>query len=139
MGGEWSEGELCPYSGDCRYEVHNASDGIKNYISDFYNDPNNNLAFVLLVGDRPDVLMVPKVEGPWDIHYVDQLLAQLEARAGVGRSILVHAILETAPGVANVQDFVSARSRMRGISLGPADLAAARRIKTTRVGGGPAW
>jgi malyl-CoA/(S)-citramalyl-CoA lyase len=34
------------------------------------------------VGDKVDVIMVPKVEGPWDIHYVDRLLAQLEARAG---------------------------------------------------------
>ena len=32
------------------------------------------------VGDKLDVLMVPKVEGAWDIHYVDQLLAQLEAK-----------------------------------------------------------
>ena len=31
------------------------------------------------VGDKLDVVMVPKVEVPWDIHYVDQLLAQLEA------------------------------------------------------------
>ena len=43
--------------------------------------------------------MVPKVEGPWDIHYVDRLLAQLEAKAGLERPILVHAILETAQGV----------------------------------------
>ena len=35
------------------------------------------------VGDKLDVMMLPKVEGPWDIHYVDQLLAQLEARYGV--------------------------------------------------------
>ena len=35
--------------------------------------------------------MVPKVEGPWDIHYVDRLLAQLEAKAGLERPILVHA------------------------------------------------
>src|SRR4051794_34243606 len=53
-------------------------------------------------GDRIDVVMVPKVEGPWDIHYVDRLLAQLEARAGLERPLLVHAILETALGVANV-------------------------------------
>src|SRR5687767_8640882 len=33
------------------------------------------------IGDRIEVVMVPKVEGPWDIHYVDRLLAQLEARA----------------------------------------------------------
>ena len=42
--------------------------------------------------------MVPKVEGPWDIHYVDRLLAQLEAKAGLERAILIHAILETSPG-----------------------------------------
>ena len=33
------------------------------------------------IGDRLEVIMIPKVEGPWDIHYVDRLLAQLEARA----------------------------------------------------------
>jgi malyl-CoA/(S)-citramalyl-CoA lyase len=54
------------------------------------------------IGDKIEVIMVPKVEGPWDIHYVDRLLAQLEARAGLRRPILVHAILETSIGVANL-------------------------------------
>ncbi|MBX3251456.1 MAG: CoA ester lyase [Myxococcales bacterium] len=88
------------------------------------------------VGDKLDVIMVPKVEGAWDIHYVDRLLAQLEARHGVKKPILVHAILETALGVANVEEIASASPRMQGLSLGPADLAASRRMKTTRVGGG---
>ena len=88
------------------------------------------------VGEKLDVVMVPKVEGPWDIHYVDQLLAQLEAKAGLSRPILVHAILETAEGVKNVDDIASASPRMHGMSLGPADLAASRGMKTTRVGGG---
>jgi malyl-CoA/(S)-citramalyl-CoA lyase len=88
------------------------------------------------IGDRLEVLMIPKVEGPWDIHYVDRLLAQLEARAGLERPILLHAILETALGVTNVEDIATASPRMQGISLGPADLAASRRMKTTRVGGG---
>ena len=39
------------------------------------------------IGARIEVIMVPKVEGPWDIHYVDRLLAQLEARAGLERPI----------------------------------------------------
>ncbi len=43
-------------------------------------------------------MMVPKVEGPWDIHYLDQLLAQLEARHKLAKPILIHAILETARG-----------------------------------------
>ena len=88
------------------------------------------------IGDKLDVIMVPKVEGAWDIHYVDQLLAQLEARAGVKKPILVHAILETSTGVANVEEICGASPRMQGLSLGPADLAASRRMKTTRVGGG---
>ena len=50
------------------------------------------------IGDKLDVIMVPKVEGAWDIHYVDRLLAQLEAKAKLDRPILVHAILETSLG-----------------------------------------
>jgi malyl-CoA/(S)-citramalyl-CoA lyase len=88
------------------------------------------------IGDRLSVIMVPKVEGPWDIHYVDRLLAQLEARAGLERPILVHAILETSLGVANLEEIAQASPRMQGMSFGPADLAASRRMKTTRVGGG---
>ncbi|MDN5795087.1 MAG: CoA ester lyase [Intrasporangium sp.] len=88
------------------------------------------------IGDRLDVVMVPKVQGTEDIHYVDRILAQLEARAGLTRPILVHAILETARGVVNVDEIAAASPRMQGISLGPADLAADRRMKTTRVGGG---
>ncbi len=88
------------------------------------------------VGDRIDVVMLPKVEGAEDIHYADRLLAQLEARAGLDRPILLHAILETARGVANVEEICLASPRMQGLSLGPADLAADRRMKTTRVGGG---
>ena len=88
------------------------------------------------VGGKLDVVMVPKVEGPWDIHYVDQLLAQLEARNRLAKPILIHAILETAEGVKNVEAIATASPRMHGMSLGPADLAASRAMKTTRVGGG---
>ena len=88
------------------------------------------------IGDRLEVIMVPKVEGPWDIHYVDRLLAQLEAQAGLDRPILVHPVLETAQGVANLEEIACASPRIQGMSFGPADLAASRRMKTTRVGGG---
>ena len=88
------------------------------------------------VGDRLDVVMLPKVDGPWDIHYLDQLLAQLEARHAVKKPIMIHAILETATGVNNVEAIATASPRMHGMSLGPADLAASRAMKTTRVGGG---
>jgi malyl-CoA/(S)-citramalyl-CoA lyase len=88
------------------------------------------------IGNKLDVIMVPKVQGAEDIHYIDRILAQLEAKAGITRPILVHAILETARGVANIEEICAASPRMQGLSLGPADLAADRRMKTTRVGGG---
>ena len=92
---------------------------------------------VAAVGDKLDVIMLPKVEGAWDIHYLDQLLAQLEAR---------HARQEADPDPRHPGDrrgrqqcrrrSPAASPRMHGISLGPADLAASRAMKTTRVGGG---
>ncbi|MBV9066146.1 MAG: CoA ester lyase, partial [Methylobacteriaceae bacterium] len=94
------------------------------------------IEIVAAIGRKLDVVMLPKVEGPWDIHYLDQLLAQLEARYRIAKPILIHAILETAEGVNRVEEIAGASPRMHGISLGPADLAASRAMKTTRVGGG---
>ena len=74
---------------------------------------------VAAIGERLDVVMVPKVEGAWDIHYVDRLLAQLEAKAGLDRPILIHAILETAQGVTNLEEIATASPRMQGMSFGP--------------------
>jgi malyl-CoA/(S)-citramalyl-CoA lyase len=95
---------------------------------------------VAAVGNKLDVIMLPKVDGVWDIHYLDQLLAQLEAKHAIRKPILIHAILESAQGVNNIEAIAAASPRMHGISLGPADLAASRGMKTTRVGGGhPAY
>jgi malyl-CoA/(S)-citramalyl-CoA lyase len=91
---------------------------------------------VAAVGNKLDVIMLPKVDGVWDIHYLDQLLAQLEAKCAVKKPILIHAILETPQGVNNIEAIAAASPRMHGVSLGPADLAASRGMKTTRVGGG---
>src|SRR6476620_10934641 len=88
------------------------------------------------IGDKLEVVMIPKVEGPWDIHYVDRLLAQLEVKAGLTKALMVHAILETSLGVVNLEEIATASPRRQGMSFGPADLAASRRMKTTRVGGG---
>src|SRR6266516_3496887 len=80
----------------------------------FLDDMNE---IVKAVGNKLDVIMIPKVEGPWDIHFVDQYLALLEARYGVRKPILVHALLETAQGVVNVEEIAGASPRMHGLSL----------------------
>ena len=81
---------------------------------------------VAAAGNKLDVMMLPKVEGPWDIHYLDQLLAQLEARHKVTRPILIHAILETAEGVKNVEAIAAAspaHARHLARARGPRGLA----------------
>src|SRR5690625_7870113 len=70
------------------------------------------------------------------MHDVRRRLARLEAGAGLDRRILINALLEPAWGVNRVEETAAASPRMQGMSLGPADLAASRRMKTTRVGGG---
>jgi malyl-CoA/(S)-citramalyl-CoA lyase len=97
---------------------------------------DDTIELVSEIGDKLEVIMVPKVEGASDIHYMDRLVAQLEGKAGLKKPLLLHAILETPTGVANVEEICGASPRMQGLSLGPADLAASRRMKTTRVGGG---
>ena len=94
------------------------------------------LEIMAAVGNKLDVIMLPKVEGPWDIHYLDQILAQLELKHAIKKPVMIHALLETAEGVNNVEEIAGASPRMHGLSLGPADLAASRAMKTTRVGGG---
>src|ERR1700738_1282123 len=81
--------------------------------------PDDVIEILGAVGDKLDVVMLPKVEGAWDIHYLDQLLAQMEARHGLQKPVLIHAILETAEGVENVSNIAMASPRMHGISLGP--------------------
>ena len=76
------------------------------------------LEIVAAVGGKLDVIMLPKVEGAWDIHYLDQLLAQLEAKHGIKKPIMIHALLETAEGVNNVEEIAGASPRMHGMSLG---------------------
>jgi len=57
------------------------------------------------VGNKLDVVMIPKVEGPWDIHFVDQLLSLLEADGAGGeerrrdrRGQPAYARLQPGPG-----------------------------------------
>lgn len=96
------------------------------------------MQIVKAVGQKLDVLMLPKIRNAYEIYYVDQLLAQLEAEHELQRPILLHAILETPGGVNQVRDIAFASPRLQGISIGPADLAASRYMMTMDVGGGHA-
>ena len=89
------------------------------------------------IGDKLDVIMVPKVEGA-----VGHPLRRPPARPARGQG--GHRAPDPRPrdprdrrrASSNLEEIAAASPRMQGMSFGPADLAASRRMKTTRVGGG---
>jgi citrate lyase subunit beta / citryl-CoA lyase len=74
--------------------------------------------------DTPETIVVPKVEDADDMAFVERLLDGAEAAGGRTAPIGVQALIENAAGVANVTAIAASSSRLVGIILGYADLAA---------------
>ena len=87
------------------------------------------------LGNKLDVIMLPMINVPEEILFADRVIALNEAKNNLKKQIKIHVILETAEGVMNVRELASCSPRLHGFSLGPADLAASRGMKTVRVGG----
>jgi citrate lyase subunit beta/citryl-CoA lyase len=88
-------------------------------------------------GDRIDTILVPKVGVYADVYMVEAMLSQLEMQQGLKRRIGVEALIETALGMANVEDVArsGARGRLEALHFGVADYAASNRARTTNIGG----
>ena len=71
------------------------------------------------IGDKLEVIMIPKVEGAWDIHYVDRLLAQLEAKAGLEQADPGARDPRDRPGVANLEEIAARLTAHPGDELRP--------------------
>ncbi|MDQ3723877.1 MAG: aldolase/citrate lyase family protein, partial [Actinomycetota bacterium] len=73
----------------------------------------------------PGSIIVPKVESRGDLEFVDRLLDGAEAAAQTGRAPLrVQALIETAAGVARLDEIAGASPRLDALILGYADLSA---------------
>lgn len=86
-------------------------------------------------GDRLDLIMIPKAGNASDIYTVDALVSAAEAKVGKTKRIGFECIIETAAGLANVNEIAAASPRMEAMSLGPADYAAFMGMATTAIGG----
>lgn len=76
------------------------------------------------IAGRPDGYVLPKVEVPEDVIYVDRLLADLEAHHGIERgSLSLHAIIETARGLLHAREIAQASPRLTALQFGAEDLA----------------
>jgi citrate lyase subunit beta/citryl-CoA lyase len=85
-------------------------------------------------GDRLDIVMVPKVGSARDIVFVDMLLTQIEASAGIRRRIGIEAQIETASGFVNAPAIAAASRRLEALVFGAGDYAASMRMPSTAIG-----
>ena len=86
-------------------------------------------------GDRIDQIMIPKAGCAGDIYAVDALVSSVEAAKGRSKPITFEVIIETAAGLAHVEEIAAASPRMAAMSLGAADYAASMGMQTTGIGG----
>ncbi|MBE1285605.1 MAG: CoA ester lyase [Rhodobacteraceae bacterium] len=86
-------------------------------------------------GDRLDQIMIPKVGCAGDIYAVDALVTAVEAAKGRTKPINFEVIIESAAGIAHVEEIAAASPRLVAMSLGAADFAASMGMQTTGIGG----
>ncbi len=85
--------------------------------------------------DRLDQIMIPKVGCAGDIYAVDALVTAVERAKGRTKPIKFEVIIESAAGIAHVEEIAAASPRMEAMSLGAADFAASMGMATTGIGG----
>jgi citrate lyase subunit beta/citryl-CoA lyase len=86
------------------------------------------------VGDRLDLVMIPKVGAARDVVFVDMLLSQIEAHRGLDRRIGLEAQIESAAGFVFVREIAAASSRLEALIFGPGDFAASMQMPSSGIG-----
>ncbi len=89
-------------------------------------------------GEKIDTLLIPKVGVYSDVYMVEAMLNQLEMQQGMTKKIGIECLIETALGMANVEDIAKQGSiggRLEALHFGVADYAASNRARTTNIGG----
>lgn len=86
-------------------------------------------------GERLDQIMIPKVGCAADLYAVDALVSAIEAAKGRQKPLGFEVIIESAAGIAHVEEIAAGSSRLQAMSLGAADFAASMGMATTGIGG----
>ncbi|WP_170604374.1 L-malyl-CoA/beta-methylmalyl-CoA lyase [Ruegeria arenilitoris] len=86
-------------------------------------------------GNRLDQIMIPKVGCAADVYAVDALVTAVERASGRTKPITFEVIIESAAGIAHVEEIAASSPRLQAMSLGAADFAASMGMQTTGIGG----
>jgi citrate lyase beta subunit len=91
-------------------------------------------------GDRLDIVMIPKVQRPEDLHVATTLLSQIELAGGLeSGEIKLEAQIESAEGLVNADGIAQATGRLTALHFGPGDFAASVRMPQTNIGTMDEW
>ncbi|KFE35975.1 L-malyl-CoA/beta-methylmalyl-CoA lyase [Thioclava atlantica] len=85
--------------------------------------------------ERIDQIMIPKVGCAADVYAVDALVTAIETAKGRKKKISFEVIIESAAGIAHVEEIAASSPRLQAMSLGAADFAASMGMQTTGIGG----
>ena len=86
-------------------------------------------------GGKLDTILVPKVGVPADLYMVEAMVSQVEQAQGRAPHTQLEALIETALGMANVEDIAKFGGRLEALHFGVADYAASLRARTVVIGG----
>ena len=103
------------------------------------------LAVVAGAGDGLDCVVVPKVESAAQVHFVAQVLEQLELTGRLERPIGLEIQIESPRGLVEIERIAAASPRVETLIFGPGDYAASAGMPQLSVGAvdtsypGDAW
>jgi citrate lyase beta subunit len=97
------------------------------------------IEIVEAAGDRLDLVVVPKVNRPEDVHVVATLLGQIEQNVGITHQIGLEVQIETAEGLINCERIATSSPRIEAIIFGPGDFAASVGMPHTQIGVPDEW
>ncbi len=98
----------------------------------FYQDV---IAVVEGAGAQLDAVVLPKVNRPEEVYMLDMLLSQIEAATGQPARIAIEAQIESAQGMAQVEQISRASRRLESLIFGPGDYAASLGMPILNIGG----
>lgn len=86
-------------------------------------------------GDALDAIMVPKVGVAADLYAIDTLASQACWATGRTKPVLLEGQIESALGLANVNEIAGASPRLVSLHFGHADFSATVGMRTVKIGG----
>ena len=86
------------------------------------------------IGDRIDVVMMPKAHLPQDVRFVCMLLTQIEQAKGFERQIGLEVQIESAKGFMYLREISEASPRLQALIFGPGDYSATMQMPVANIG-----